>query len=249
MIALFVMPILLASLTGVAFSHWSDRIYVVGQITTWSGGGGGTGACIEIQKTLYGSFTDPKTGINYYNTTNLIRIGSNSGTQSVGEIGCPPTNFPTKFKMCINVTNCGPTDLTNVVVTDRLENQFTNSGCANKSDSTDKVSWVYITNPSGFEKSYLTWEIGNLTSGESASLCFWITTTQNPVGFYEPTSANQNYLVNLGAKVEAVSPVGNLTAQTDGIVLEIGGFVLPNIAEILTSLPFSTPWASDHIES
>lgn len=135
-----------------------------------------------------------------------------------------------------------------MVVTDRLENQFTDYGCANKSDPTDKVSWVYVPNPSGFKKSYLTWEIGDLASGESASLCFWIVTTQNPVGFYEPTSANKNYTVNLGAKVEAVSPVGNLTAQTDGIVLEIGDFVMPNIAVILTNLPFSTPWESDHIE-
>lgn len=246
-IALLVVPLLLMSLTGIAFSHWPDYIYIVGKITTRSGGGG-TGACIEIQKTLSGAFTDPTTGKDLKTPTNLIRIGSASGITSSGGIACPPTNFPTKFKLCINVTNCGPTLLENVTVKDRLEHQFAPIN-STPSDGTDKVVWVYkIDGGSGFKKHFLTWEIGDLEPGEWAALCIWIQTTKNPVGFYEPTSACKDYLVNLGATVVADSEFGGLEATTEGIILKIDGFVQPNIALITTVLPYSTPWANDHIE-
>jgi len=247
-IALVVIPILMMSLTGVAFSHWVDRIFIWGTITTWEGDGGGAGACVSIQKTLYGAFTDPYTGKDTATPTGLVRVNSTSGAVAIGEIGCPPTNFPTKFKLCINVTNCGGLELTNVVVTDRLECQFVKVNCT-KSDPTDMVTFVQmVDNMTGYKNTHIIWEVGNLSSGEWTTVCIWIKTSQNSAGLYYPTSVNQDYPVNIGAKVEAVSAKGNLIAQTEGIVIEIGDFVQPNIAEILTELPYSTPWANDYID-
>lgn len=247
-IALFVVPILMMSLTGIAFSHWVDRIYIWGTITTWHDDGSGSGACVSIQKTLYGAYTDPYTGKDTATPTDLVRVSRSAVTLSGGEIRCPPTNFPTKFRLCINVTNCGALELNNVIVTDRLEYQFLKINYT-KSDPSDMVTFVQmVDNATGHRNTHIIWEVGNLTSGESATLCIWIRTAQDCSGFYYPTSANQDYPVNTGAKVEAVSARGNLIAQTEGIVLGVGDLVQPNVAEILTGLPYSTPWAEDHID-
>jgi hypothetical protein len=89
--------------------------------------------------------------------------------------------------------------------------------------------------------------VDSLASGENMSIAIWLNTTANPAGLYEPTTPCQDYLVNSGATVSAVSELGILTATTETLVLEIGGLVQGNIARILTDLPYSTPWASDSI--
>jgi hypothetical protein len=246
--ALLVVSLLIVislGINGVAYSMWCDSVYLAGQVTTMRGG-----ACINIQKTFDGAYTDPTTGADLLHRTNQILIGSRSITAQVGEgIACPPppTPHPTKFLMYINVTNCGSTELTNVVVTDRLENQFSPLNTTIFPLGKGTYQWTNVTHGgSGFNHSYLVWSVGTLAPGEKASIVIWITTVKNPAGIWEPTSACTCYPVNLGAKAEANSAFGELMAQTDGIILRIDGYISGNIARITTPMPNSTNWAVDN---
>lgn len=43
-------------------------------------------------------------------------------------------------------------------------------------------------------------------------------------------------------------PRSSQVAQTEGGVIHNWGLVQPSVAEILTGLPYTTPWANDHID-
>lgn len=226
---LFISVIILFSLTscGLAYSRWTDKVTIIGSVTTghWEEGG-----CFRIMKTLDGSFTNATTGEDLEQRTDLIHIGNRN-----------PPNFPTKFNMSICIQNCGNTTLSDIVVTDRLENQF---GPINWTADRGTASWVSLPGPGNFSKDYLRWEVGELKEGEQACLHIWIQTLQNPVGFYEPTSPG-NYMVNTGAYAVAYSDGKLISAKTEAIEIEISQGT-DNIARILTALPYSTPWATSN---
>ena len=220
------------AVTGFAYSHWSETLYISGTVTT-----GTWGSCIGIRKTLEGSFTNPWTRENLAEPTNLIAIASEE--------------FPTRFKLTIQVKNCGSTALENVIVTDCIE---LNVAPTEWTPSKGTVYWENVRppgEPGEFIFNYLTWTIGGLASDELASLEIWIRTLYNPRCKYEPTSGdegdNQELKINRGAKVVADSIFNGLSATTEGITIIIVDDNIPGngIGTILTPLPYSTPWAED----
>jgi hypothetical protein len=239
-------------MVGSTYALWFQELTIMGTINTGSwNGGGGSGACVSIQKSFDGAFTNATTGANITTPTDLIRIGAvGIITKSIGSegIACKPPpepNFPTRFLMWINVTNCGAMELRDIIVTDMLQNQF---APVEWDASVGTVSWRIVPGIIGkYNHSFLEWRVDSLASGENISIAIWLNTTTNPAGLYEPTTPSEDYLVNSGATVSAVSDLGILTATTETLVLEVGGLVQGNIARILTSLPYSTPWASDSI--
>lgn len=229
--ALILVPIIALAILGMSYSHWQETLTITGTVTT-----GKWKACIRIQKTLEGAFTNPETGEDLTTPTDLIAIAS--------------TTFPTKFKLTIYIENCESTTLTNVVVTDMLPNEF---GPINWTASKGTVSWHHIPPQGGghwdgthFARNYLIWDIGNLNPEESASLVIWIKTLMNPTDKYAPTSDNENYTINKGAKVVADSPLKTLSTTTGNVTISIRPYdPEEKIGIISTSLPYSTPWAED----
>lgn len=232
LMALLSSILILTSICGFAYSHWSETLHIRGSVTT-----GRWKACVRIQKTLEGAFTDPETGADLTTPTNLIAIAN--------------TTFPTKFKLTIWVKNCESTKLANIVVTDVIESQIAPTSWT---PSKGTVSWVDEKppgEPGEFVFDYLTWTIGTLAPRESAYLEIWIETLRNPKGKYEPTSGDegdtQDLPINRGAAVMADSPLESLSATTEAITILIGDDDTPEngIGKILTPLPYSTPWAED----
>jgi len=229
--ALILIPIIALSFVGLAHSHWRETIRIQGTVTT-----GRWKACVRIQKTLEGAFTNPETGEDITEPTDLIAISA---------------SFPTKFKLTIEVKNCESTRLTEVVVTDTI---LTNVAPIDWTASKGTVSWIDEQpkgEPGEFIFNKLTWTIRNLNPGKSASLVIWIETLQNPTGKYEPTSGDegdgQDLEINEGAKVTAESLLSSLSATTGGITIHIVDDDVEGngIGRIDTELPCSTGWAED----
>ena len=215
------------------------KLYIYGKVktTSWN-------ACIKIRKTLEGSFTDPYTGEDLEEPTNLIKVSHK-----------PEDSFPTKFNLTICVKNCGSTTLTDVIVTDTIKNTVgpRDWELDKGSVSWDNGDWDGVHY--GFND--LTWIIGSLSPGEKVCLTIMIETLQNPKDKYEPTSGDdgdsQKIEVNEGATVKATSPYNGLTATTDSITLLITdddiedngiGLIWVYIDEdTLDVLPYSTNWA------
>ncbi|MDH7556795.1 MAG: hypothetical protein QHG94_07660 [Candidatus Methanosuratincola sp.] len=224
------MPVLILAAVGNTYSLLFQTLEIHGTVYTgfWGGGGVG-GACIGIQKTLDGAFTNATTGEDLSERTALIHIGNAN-----------PPHFPTKFKLTICVHNCGNETLTGVVVTDRLENQF---GVINWSVDRGSVAVLSLPGPGNYSKDYIVWEVGELSEGEASCLEMWIQTLQNPAGGYAPTSGGTTYIINQGASVFATSGSGGeLWANTGSLSISLSPEGEDHVATILTQLPYSTPW-------
>jgi len=228
---------LITTATGMAYSGWRDEVKITGtaKMACWT-------AKIKIWKKLCGAYTNPYTGAEISTPTNEIAIAA---------------SFPTIFKMKIYVKNCRYTTLTNVVVTDTIEN---NIGPVSWTASQGSVEW-YNSAPGGgewdgvhFGFNELTWKVGSLAPGETAILTIKLKTLMNSSPNwekYEPTTGDegdeQDLPVNPGVKVRATSPFNGLSAETDGITLHIVDDGIPEngIGIIATTLPYTTPAASD----
>ncbi|MGF3499007.1 MAG: hypothetical protein ACQXXL_05200 [Candidatus Methanosuratincola sp.] len=224
------LPVLILAAVGNTYSLLFQTLEIHGTVYTgfWGGGGVG-GACIGIQKTLDGAFTNATTGEDLSERTALIHIGNAN-----------PPHFPTKFKLTICVHNCGNETLTGVVVTDRLENQF---GVINWSVDRGSVAVLSLPGPGNYSKDYIVWEVGELSEGEASCLEMWIQTLQNPAGGYAPTSGGTTYIINQGASVFATSGSGGeLWANTGSLSISLSPEGEDHVATILTQLPYSTPW-------
>lgn len=228
----FGLILIILTLCGVTYSHWSDNTQIIGRVHM-----GKWRACVKVWKFLDGAYTDPYTGEDLVEPTNLIAIANE--------------NFPTKFKLMIYVKNCGSTELTNVVVTDCIK---LNVAPINSTPSKGTVSWEDEAppgKPGEFVFNYLTWNIGSLVPGEVASLEIWIRTLMNPKGKYEPTSGDegdsQDIEINEGATVTALSLMNTLSATTEGITILIEDDSVQGngIGVIATELPYLTPYAED----
>lgn len=252
---LIIAPIIMMSFVGSAYPLWYKEFYVQGTVTT----GSWERACVEVSKTLNGSFTDPYSGKETATPTQLIHIGTGStpkisGGEELliyadGDPLCPvtPEEFPSLFQLIIIVRNCGDVELTGVQVSDRI-----GPGIGPKNASQSLI-WTNVSNPSGFTKYFFTWTIGTLQPGESAMLVIWLETQKNPAGAYEPTSGDKGdwqYLeVNgdsdhkTGARVDAYALGTALTAVTTNITLRISDDGTPgNRIGVISSpvLPFTT---------
>ncbi len=227
----FILLMFIVGIAGYSYSHWTKTINIHGTITT------GTWeekiASIRIMKTLNGSFTNATTGEDISTPTNLVHVGTN---ESAG--------WPTKFQLIITVENNGTVDTDNVVA-DIILNPVEP---INYTASQGTVEWYKnITYNGEFVKNYLNWTIGILHPNERATLEIWIQTVRNPSRKYEPTSENQTIEINRGANLTATSELGTLFAGTEAIILTIvdDGILGNNLAIIMPTLPYSTPWASD----
>ncbi|MEJ5291986.1 MAG: hypothetical protein WHS82_00075 [Candidatus Methanosuratincola sp.] len=224
------LPLLILAAFGNTYALFFQTLEIQGVVHTGFWGGGGTGgACLCIQKTLDGAFTNATTGEDLSERTALIHIGNAN-----------PPYFPTKFVLTICVHNCGNESLAEVIVTDRLENQF---GVLNWSAERGNVTILSLPGPGNYSKDYVVWEVGGLEKNESACLEIWIQTLQNPAGWYAPTSGGTTYTVNQGASVFATWSGGELWANTGSISISLSPEDENHIATILTPLPYSTPWA------
>ena len=236
-----VVIVLLTVSAGVSYSGWTDQVLFMGRakMACWE-------ACIRVRKSLDGVFTDPETGapLTVPNRTHIAVAAA----------------FPSRFLLTICVENCGSTPVTDVVVTDVIENTVEPGDW---SASSGVVDWVHEdpgNNP--FYKSWLTWSVGVLGPGEVECLEIWIDTLPNNSGKHEPTSGDdgdgQDVEINSGAVLVAHSEFGLLEAETLGItlwveddgVLENGvGLMYILVGEDLLPLPYSTPWAEDRASS
>lgn len=223
------LPVLILAALGNTYSLFFQTLEIQGVVHTGFWGGGGVeGPCIGIQKTIDGAFTNATTGEDISERTNLIHIGNAN-----------PPYFPTKFKLMICVHNCGNETLTEVEVTDRLENQF---GVINWSVGRGNVTILSFPGPGNYSKDYIVWDIEELQEGEGVCLEMWIQTLQNPAGWYAPTSGNATYIINQGASVSAKGSSGELIAKTGSLSISLSPEDKNYIATILTQLPYSTPW-------
>jgi len=195
--------ILVTMATGMAYSGWRDEVRITGtaKMGCWE-------ACIRIRKTLDGAYyLNPDTGTLEGPTPN-IHIAA---------------DHPTYFYLTICVKNCRSTTLTNVVVTDTIEN---NVAPREWYPSKGTVEWESHSPGGGewdgihFGFNDLTWNIGTLSSGEEATLEIMIETLQNPTNKYEPTGT-QEIEMNRGANVKAESILSSLSATTDEITINI----------------------------
>ena len=225
-------------LIGYAYSDWHDKIDISGSVktTNWR-------ACVQIRKILYGAYYnyDPATG-TYDGPTDQIAIAA---------------EYPTYFKMIIEVENCGKIDLHDVVVTDTINNNV-----APVTWQADKgtVEWdPFPIDYTGFHFDHLTWSIGNLGDGKKVKLTIWIQTLPNSAKNlkYAPTSGDEGdeqYIeINGGeegadgATVTAFADSKLLTATTDGIMIHIidDGEPGNGYGVLDTELPYYTDWAKD----
>lgn len=235
-LAVFTILLFALTITGYAYSHWKENIYIQGTVTTATQ----KEACIRIMKLLNGSFTNATTGEDISTPTNLIHVGTEKDP-----------GWPTKFQLIIIVENCGTVDITDPV-TDVIENTVEP---INYTTSKGTVEW-YKNHTTGGEyvQNFLNWTIGTLIPNEQAKLEIWIQTLPNPTGKYEPTSGDegdsQDIEINRGATITATSELGPLSATTENITLTIADDNIQgnNLAIISTPpLPYSTPWTQDSI--
>jgi len=223
-------PLVALSTIGFASGHWYDSVNVNTVITTANLGN----PCIEIQKVLQGSFTNTCNGKDTAIPTDKIAISA-----------C----FPTKFKMTINVTNCGTSVLTDVIVKDTIGPNLTyinytmTKGSCSWFNHTTAINTVEQNCPiyqDGTAYHDLTWDIGTLNPGQNATFVIWVCTVCNSHGIYAPTGTSLQF--NAGATVVANSILKTLSATTAGITIKVDANNCGS-GIILTKLPYSTPWA------
>ena len=240
------------SLIGYGYALWSQNLYIEGTIKT--GDFIKDVASIRIRKTLEGVFTNPYNGLEQDTGVNLIHVYNKTGENVY--------NWASIFKLTIVVENNGTTELTDVLVRDRIGTNIgpitAPPGSYNYSVTAGTVSWLSYApghNPWDFIHfgwSEFNWTIPTLNKGESATIVIWLKTLMNPEDKWEPTSADKTYDVNDGASVVASTIYNHVTlsATTQGISLIVDGYIRPesSIATIANPLPYSTPWACDKYE-
>lgn len=231
---LLFVTIVASSLIGVIYGGWTDRIEIQGsaKMAHWK-------PRIEIRKTLDGTFTDAKTGETLTEASQYIAIAA---------------QFPSLFKITIEVRNTGSVPVYDIVVTDVIENTVAPSDISVTQGSYNVVSDGKNNEPwdgEHFGFNEITWDVGTLQPGEEAVMTVWISTLMNPSGKYEPTSGDegdgQDIEMNRGAKCVAMCFLGELRCETQGITIVIidDGIEDNKIGLIETPLPFVTPWSVD----
>lgn len=202
--------------------------------------------CLRIRKILDGAFTHPGNDQDLEPGIDLIHIsdGDDSG-------------WPTRFHLTFEVENCGNLNLTDVVVTDVIENQVAPRERLDSSGG--PVDGLRPDGEDVFGRDTITWTIGNLPAGQSAYVVLLIETLkdQDPDGKYAPTLRDQDIEINRGATVRAVVPgLCIADATTNGFTLALEPTNAepeePNdghISLIIPSLPDDTPWAEATCES
>lgn len=204
--------------------------------------------CLRIRKILDGAFTHPGNGQDLELGIDLIHVsdGDDSG-------------WSTRFRLTFEVENCGNLDLTDVEVTDVIENQLAPREGLDLSGSPVPVDGLRPYGEDVFGRDTITWTIGNLPAGQSAYVVLLIETLkdQDPDGKYAPMSRDQDIKINRGATVRAVVPrLCTADATTNGLTLALEPTNAepeePNdghISLIMPSLPDDTPWAEATCES
>lgn len=100
-----------------------------------------------------------------------------------------------KWKVTITIKNNYPWPMTNVVVTDRLGAELEIDYICTCSPSHGSVDYITKGNS---EKVFLTWKDFDLGPCQTATLCFVISTDENPAGHQEYTEEGC-YQLNSGA--------------------------------------------------
>lgn len=192
--------------------------------------------CLRIRKTLDGVFTDPYTGQPRAAPTDLIHVSA---------------GWPAHFHLTIEVENCGSVDLTDVAVTDVIENQVAPREILDYTGG--DVTGLRPSGEDGFGLDPIVWTIGDLPAGRSAYLVLLIETlreTPQEGGKYAPTLPDQDIESNEGAAVRAVAlGFGTGQATTEIITLSLEPISDEDISIITPPLPYYTPWAEAVFES
>jgi len=233
---LFVIILFILVSINSSYSLWCEELYIKGNIQT---GEWDDEEYLCIRKTVDGSYTDPYTGENLSVPNYDLNLIHQSDKNDPG--------FPTKFILKIEVENTLDEDLTCVEVTDKIGNLVAPRSLITITHGSVEF-YPYGWNRQKFGHDCMDWDIGTLPSGETAILEIWIETLKNKAGFYEPTSEDQEIVINdKGAKVTAYNSEGEkISAETIGVALDIDpyGEEDDNLAIIgAPQLPYSTPWA------
>jgi hypothetical protein len=207
--------------------------------------------CLSIHKILEGTYTNPEDGSSLSKPIEYIHISA---------------TWPTDFRMTFQVRNCGNVTLTNVKVTDSIETMACPGAIKMFRDEpppdelrlsgdepglettwdTGALSWTFSrSGENANECGKITWNIGDLSAGQTMSWRRDLETLRNSGGLYEPTLPDQSIKVNTGATVWATTDpeFGNGIAKTEGIILTLLPITKdpPIISEILELPRYETP--------
>lgn len=129
------------------------------------------------------------------------------------------TETETQWKLIIEVTNTFTYTMTNVVIKDRFGAEIEIDEPFPDSITHGTVSY---TTKGKSDKVFLTWEIGDLLSGETATLTLLVSTDINPAGHQEYTEPGICEL-NSGATLKFIDPEQDvqLSAYTDSIFVTV----------------------------
>lgn len=170
------------------------------------------GPCLTLSKTLDGPF---RTSDDLFLSDSIIPVavqGDNNGNEE--------NLF--YFLVTIEVENCGGTELTNVVV----EDTFSNEAQPFETDDPSNVVIMPVPDPlDGMVKESLTWTVGSIAIGDTATLNILVGTEFNPAGLLEPTSFGQSVFFNGqddGTGSASVSADGGLEASVGAMEISFG---------------------------
>lgn len=233
---IFLTILFLLASTSISYSLWHEELSIEGIVHTGTWGGE---SYLCIRKIVDGAYTDPETGEDLDVPNYDLNLIHRSDRKDKG--------FPTRFKLKFELENSGNEAFTDVSVSDKIGNLVAPRSII----GTPYGSVTFL--PYGFNRpkfghDYMDWEIGTLPAGETAILEIWIETLHNKPGLYEPTSEDQNIVVNdFGASVTATNSEGIIVyAETEGVILDIDpyGTHKDHLAIIgAPELPYATPWA------
>ncbi len=135
-------------------------------------------------------------------------------------------NTETQWAIVFQVTNPFGYTMTDVVIKDRFGGEIEIDDFDDSTEDVDEVdithgSWSFYTKGKS-EKVFLTWDIGNLESDETARLIILVSTDYNPAGKQEYTSYGY-YELNSGATLKFIDPEQDmqLSAYTDSIGVRV----------------------------
>lgn len=169
--------------------------------------------CLGLSKTLDGPF---RTSDDLFLGDGIIPVavqGDNNGDEE---------NLY-YFLVTIEVENCGGTELTNVVV----EDTFSNEAQPFETDDPGNVVILPVPDPfNGMEKETLTWTVGSIAIGDTATLNLLVGSEFNPAGLLEPTSGDQTIFFNGqddGTGSASVTADGGLSASVGAMAITFAG--------------------------
>ncbi|MCB9008586.1 MAG: hypothetical protein H6656_14660 [Ardenticatenaceae bacterium] len=168
--------------------------------------------CLKLTKTLDGPF---RTSDDLFLSDGIIPVavqGENNGD----------VENLFYFLVTIEIENCGGTELTNVT----LEDTFSNEAQPFETDDPGNVTILPVSDPfDGMVKESLTWDVGSIAVGDTATLNILVGTEFNSAGLLEPTSFGQSVFYNGqddGTGSAIVTADGGLTASVDAMEITIG---------------------------